>query len=215
MANFTLSDKEANQLLALFSNAPALARFINQANVDGVEFNQYLKRKRTLPSSSITSRKMKMHPGDETRQLPIAREDEIIALFQDMKTKLPNDLATPREEAIKLAKDTQTIAEMRMGVVEVQLGRHIEYMRAAWPDFVEARSLVTEAAKVLSSLESSGPVTSDGRAIEREVRDRQVLVDEFVREASPFLERNFNHRKSASDFIQNPTTVKFLHTSAT
>jgi hypothetical protein len=82
-----------------------------------------------------------------------------------------------------------------------------------WPDLVEARSLVAEAAKVLASLESSG--SSDGQAaIEYEVRqERQVLIDEFICKTTPFLEKNFSHRKSASEFIQNPTAV-FPHTCA-
>jgi hypothetical protein len=81
---------------------------------------------------------------------------------------------------------------MRMAVVEVQLGSYIECMRAIWPDFVEARSLVAEVADVLASLQSLG--ASDQVATENGVKqEEQALIDEFMRKASPFLEGNSSH----------------------
>ena len=44
-----------------------------------------------------------------------------------------------------LQKITQTLTEMYMALVEVHLGRCIESIRAVWPQFVEARSLVGKA----------------------------------------------------------------------
>lgn len=95
-----------------------------------------------------------------------------------------------------------------MALLEIHLGRYIECMRALWPDFFEARSLVMEADTVLTSLESVGPGSPRATVGERDARQElQVWIDEFMCKTSPFLERNSVQRKSVAEFLQNPAVL--------
>jgi hypothetical protein len=80
MANRTvLTPREANRFLSVLSNATARARMKSYVS--------------NLSSSPSTARRVYSiyDPGDRILQFPIAREDKVISLFQDMKEQLAED----------------------------------------------------------------------------------------------------------------------------
>ena len=100
---------------------------------------------------------------------------------------------------------------MRAAMVEVQLGRHLECMRALWPNLFEARSLATEANEVhstLQSLISSVRALSTGDGADSCARREQAAwIEEFICKVTPFLERTAVQRKSATEFLKNPAVA--------
>jgi hypothetical protein len=98
---------------------------------------------------------------------------------------------------------------MRMGILEVHMGCHVDLIRTLWADYVRARSLAEDAAvvagQVSTSLHSS-LVTRPVMECDR-WQEQEGLVDEFLNKASPFLEKNSFQRETLKDCVQNPAKL--------